>query len=246
MIMKPFHLHLTLLLSTLCQAIPFSIPRSIFPSRQALTLPSSGLPAPSGLSLLHIGLGVGHQNYTCSAPTSATTPTSIGATATLFDVLPLLSGLPSLVTYISPLAYNVFGRNPGQQVVPSTATSGSLSDLSQNVPAVLALLTRDCEPLGVHFFDSGALPFFHLPGAQPAASFEASKTGDVVAPSGALPGSIDWLQLTPTSKAGNQLGGVKSVYRVETAGGKANCEGVQPGQVVRVPYVAEYWYFGSN
>jgi hypothetical protein len=245
MIMKLFHLQLTLLLSTLCYAIPFSFPRSIFPVRQPLTLPSSALPAPTGLTLLHVALGVGHQNYTCSAPTSATAPTSVGATATLFNVLPLLSGLPSLVTYISPLAYNIFGRNPGQQVVSSTATAGSLEDLSRNVPSVLALLTRDCEPLGVHYFDSGALPYFHLPGAQPAASFEAGKSGDVVAPAGALAGSVDWLQLTPTSNPTNQVGGVKAVYRVETSGGKANCEGVQQGQVVRVPYVAEYWYFGN-
>ena len=75
-----------------------------------------------------------------------------------------------------------------------------------------------------------------------------SSVGDIPAPEDANPGplgtgAVDWKALTA---AAGSVGGLKEVYRVETAGGKApgNCNGFDEGTTVQVQYAAMYWFYG--
>lgn len=75
----------------------------------------------------------------------------------------------------------------------------------------------------------------------------------MTAPSGSSVGSdgssaVPWLKLEVVGQGvvgGQQGGGVKEVYRVNTAGGNApsSCEG-RVGSTFEMQYAAEYWFFG--
>lgn len=72
------------------------------------------------------------------------------------------------------------------------------------------------------------------------------------APAGSCPGindqgAVDWLMLGNSGSSVN-FGGLSTVYRVETAGGKSapTCQGMAAGSVIRVPYAAEYWFYGNE
>lgn len=69
------------------------------------TVPLNGLPAPGALSLEYITLGVGTQNYSCSA--AGAVPTAIGAVADLYDAS-LLKPLArsSLIPSFAAVAYS--------------------------------------------------------------------------------------------------------------------------------------------
>jgi hypothetical protein len=189
-----------------------------------LTLPSSGLPAPTG-TLKYIALGLGTQNYTCAGTPGSTTaaPVSIGALAKLSDASQFLQEHQDLIPTLPGLALG-------------------LSTMTGIDPAKMMNLLY----LGQHFFTSTLSPEFDLTAI--SCRLVAKKLADVAAPANACPGpnnagAVDWLELSDNG-AGLSFGGISSVYRVETAGGKApaTCSG-QTG-VITVPYAAEYWYYG--
>ena len=75
------------------------------------------------------------------------------------------------------------------------------------------------------------------------------KVGDIKAPADASAGlydtgAIDWLFLVSTGVEGASVG-LEAVYRVHTAGGSPpkTCEGYDAGDVIRVPYSAEYHFY---
>jgi hypothetical protein len=162
-----------------------------------------------------VAIGRGTQNYTCTA--SGSTPTQLGAEASLFDATQLayenevaLNKLPSIFVYLN---------------------------LSSAFPFEGMVL------LGHHFFDSSGTPVFDLTDVDEI--LYGNKTADIKAPATASKGplgtgAVDWLQLE--SKAGYVSVGLSVAYRVYTAGGEplTTCE--QPG-VMAVPYAAEYWFF---
>ena len=63
-------------------------------------------------------------------------------------------------------------------------------------------------------------------------------------------GAIPWLLLSAQSVGGKGVfSGVSSVRRVHTAGGvapRAHCSPAETGQLVRVPYTADYYFFTRN
>jgi hypothetical protein len=65
-----------------------------------------------------------------------------------------------------------------------------------------------------------------------------------------MAGAIPWLLLSAQSVGGKGvLSGVSSVRRVHTAGGvapRAHCSPAETGQLVRVPYTADYYFFTRN
>jgi Protein of unknown function (DUF3455) len=208
-----------------------------------LTLPSGSLPPPpSNSTLRYIALGLGHQNYTC-ANTSAV-PVSIGATARLFDIESILHWHPLLTTILPPLTLSWVGLP--LETVAASDTTQSAADFARMLPGPLV-------PIGEHFFDSPTgLPTFNLHGADLPARLETTKVASVAAPASACKGADDlgavaWLALLADDNSSN-YGGVTTVYRVETAGGMspATCAGVPPGDVIRVPYTAEYWFWGDE
>jgi hypothetical protein len=63
-------------------------------------------------------------------------------------------------------------------------------------------------------------------------------------------GAIPWLPLSAKSAGGKgSFSGVSSIRRVNTAGGvapRAHCSAAEAGNLVRVPYTADYYFFTRN
>ncbi|CAE6386181.1 unnamed protein product [Rhizoctonia solani] len=163
-------------------------------SSAQLALPAT-LSIPSGSWPEYIALGVGTQNYTCSA---AGTYTSAGAVATLIDLSCLEQSEPETFENIQTYAYNVIGN-------------------WNNVEATLGPYIH---VLGKHYFvsQSGAIaPKFDF--SQTGNGYVISKKiGGASSPDGTQ--NVDWLELQNTS---GSL--AKYVYRVNTQGGQppASC-----------------------
>ncbi|CAL8577645.1 hypothetical protein XPA_003469 [Xanthoria parietina] len=185
---------------------------------------SATLPSPTaGLSLKAITLGRGTQNYTCAAGSTAA-PVAIGAKANLLDVSSLLPLIPS-----PQKAQTILN------LLPQYLVSFDFSVI-QNASIPI---------LGKHIFDATGVPVFNLGAkgvlrAKKVAGIAAPKTASKGA-NGQGDGAVDWLALTEV--AGSV--GLKEVYRVETAGGKApaSCGG-GPARNIEVQYASQYWFFG--
>ncbi|KAH7418733.1 hypothetical protein BKA64DRAFT_655089 [Cadophora sp. MPI-SDFR-AT-0126] len=180
---------------------------------------SSRLPSPI-MTLAHIAVGRGIQNYTCTGPGAA--PVAIGAVATLYDA--------------TSLAY--FSENCLHQV-PPRAVYLPLPPPTFTHTSQLGFLSF----LGHHFFDAAGTPVFDL-SAKKSILF-AEKKASIKAPLGAnkgpaKTGAVDWLFLT--DKGGKYTSiGLSQVYRVVTAGGIGpTCLGTG---VETVEYAAEYWFY---
>ncbi|KAK2747733.1 hypothetical protein FQN57_001763 [Myotisia sp. PD_48] len=193
-------------------------------SRAVLPHTKEPLPdIPEGQSLLAVSIGRGTQNYTCESSSKNVRPKAIGATATLFNASCIAANYPYLLALLPNIALEL--TNPP----PFTETEG---------PADMTLL-------GHHYFDSTGLPIFDLHQLGIAG---VNKTGAVDAPAQALKGipdqlegAVAWLLLESVPSS---TGEAKSVYRVNTAGGKApaTCEN-QPGNI-EIQYATEYWFYG--
>ncbi|KAF7510742.1 hypothetical protein GJ744_006108 [Endocarpon pusillum] len=186
----------------------------------APSLPESALP-PTSLTLRHVFLGKGTQNYTCANTSS--TPVAAGALATLYDISCQVTDPKSRTKFDQKLIPD-FLKNfskPVQDLLPSKAPGASV---------------------GVHYFRDGSTPMFVLNDGHFVA---AGKVGGCAAPSCATGNengaAVDWLKLA--RKQGEVYGGIEEVYRVQTAGGRAPAACSKPGPLT-VEYVAEYWMYG--
>jgi hypothetical protein len=173
---------------------------------------SSTLPPPSpGLTLRHIAIGRGTQNYTCDPATPDAAPKAVGALATLFNAT-------CLAANDLPLA-------------SSLARAALQFDLAQS-QASQKLTPADLAVSGRHLFLGDGTPFFDLDVAASAwqlGQLPCGKNGTANAPADALKGlqgevSVPWLKLVAKPGA---TGGLQEVYRVETVGGSApaTCQG---------------------
>ena len=121
---------------------------------------------------------------------------------------------------------------------------------------ILFAATPDAKMSGHHFFTDATTPTFNLnvDDEKSLGIVFSKKNGTVAAPVGSgtsLDGSkaVPWLYLKASASpagddpSGNK-GGVKEVYRVNTAGGAAppTCAGLE-GQSFSREYSAEYWFF---
>ncbi|KAI4163254.1 MAG: hypothetical protein LQ342_003190 [Letrouitia transgressa] len=195
------------------------------------TMPTiSGLPPPSeGLSIYHVVVGRGTQNYTCDPAQPSSTPTAIGAVATLYNT-----------TCLSSMAPGVFGRLTRSAILVPTPKAGK------------ALFPANALASGHHYF-TGSAPTFNLHTELSNYGIDFAKLDTKVpAPSNAAVGSdgskaVPWLKLLVQDPPAGSLpedsaSGVKEIYRVNTAGGSApkTCEG-QPASFQK-EYAAEYWF----
>ncbi|KUI58527.1 hypothetical protein VP1G_05845 [Cytospora mali] len=235
------------------------------------TLPSTGstdLPSPpSNLTLKYIAIGHGIQNYTC-ASTDATA-VNIGALAVLYDITPLYPGtsttglssyefndLSSTVLWDQDIPLNLVDPTAGKTTsyttsFPETDYQAVASDPFPTPAADLSIPSQGiyAKYLGHHYFDSKSSPTFDL--AAVGLRLSGTKTGDVKAPADADKGildtgAVDWLELGDNGRGLSV--GLSVGYRVETAGGTAQAcsvSGTNPtGQVLSVPYTAQYWFYG--
>lgn len=160
---------------------------------------TAGLPSPDeGLRVRHVAVGRGTQNYTCDTDHAEGVPKPAGAVATLFNA--------SCVAALYP---DVLSRVPGMVVHFRLEEAENLG--------VTAMAQS-----GLHYFVDSSTPFFNLDTPNMAIGQAAcAKNSSADAPAKAALGqlgekAVPWLRLT--TRPGT-TGGIKAVYRVDTAGG---------------------------
>ncbi|KAF2874217.1 hypothetical protein BDV95DRAFT_326779 [Massariosphaeria phaeospora] len=175
------------------------------------------LPAPAiGLTLSHVAIGRGTQNYTCASASATETPKAVGAVAQLFNASCSAVRAPGVLADVTALAL--------KYPVPN-------HDFAKHMLS------------GHHEFTDKGVPLFLLEtpivkyGYVQAKLNATSKAPDTASKGPNDLGSVAWLKLNATE------GDYKEVYRLNTAGGVApkTCEGVTGGFTVE--YAAEYWFW---
>lgn len=183
-------------------------------------MPIAPIPLPavsSGLTLAHVAIGRGTQNYTCASSTSADAPKLQGANATLYNVTCYSVRAPAVLASIPAIALN--------QAV----------DLNQDVQKYTVS--------GHHEFTAAGVPLFKLVTDKANYGYvQAKSVANTTAPADSDKGtnglgSVAWLKLAAVE------GDYKEIYRLSTAGGVApkTCEN-QPAKF-DVDYAAEYWFW---
>jgi hypothetical protein len=159
-------------------------------------------------------LGVGVQNYTCSAGTY----TSVGAVATLFDIS-CLFGTPEFSTVQDDI-----------MSLPAPVRNGIVAAASRT-PLLLAYHYFITNPVT----GTGINPKF-AQAANGGASFTTlSKKGDLKSADAA---NVDLLQLSTI--AGDWA---STVFRVDTKDGQPPASCTVGSADISVPYAAKYWFF---
>ena len=201
--------------------------------------PLEGLPSNDNVTLRHVGLGVGIQNYSCASMTA--TPTRIGAIASVFDITSYsLSHGIKASTDLGVAYYKAYVKLPCQ-------ASQNLDDNTCQMKAN----SNGLQHLGHHWFqlvNSVGVPYFSIPGDN-LSLVSAQKVGDVAAPTDAYGGgktghgAVDWLLLTRDGSPAN-VGPFTEIYRILTCGGKPDPNGCSSGmEILSYKYTALYWYF---
>ncbi|CAN8095795.1 unnamed protein product [Discula destructiva] len=199
----------------------------------------NALPAVTeGLTLKHVAIGRGTQNYTCDLSNSTAVPSAVGAVATLFNASCIAATFPDLLAMLPRVALAF-------DLPDSSAYTSNLVPTSTNA----RLAPGNYMISGHHYFLTTSTPFFNLDtsngqlGAAPCA-----KNATQPAPAAAATGqdgekAVAWLKLKTVDGATGQL---QEVYRVETAGGSppATCDGMSAA--FEVQYSAQYWFYEST
>ncbi|ORY13817.1 hypothetical protein BCR34DRAFT_623602 [Clohesyomyces aquaticus] len=175
------------------------------------------LPSPApGLTLSHVAVGRGTQNYTCPQGNPQATPSAVGAIAELFNATCWTVRAPEVFAKSSAIALNY------------TTPTGPLADAYKS---------------GHHLFTAAGVPWFvlntdahHYGDVQAKKNASSSAPADAVLGSNGM-GSVPWLKLNAVS------GDYKEVYRLNTAGGQPpkTCAGYEGN--FEVQYAAEYWFW---
>ncbi|KAK5128764.1 hypothetical protein LTR85_000097 [Meristemomyces frigidus] len=195
-------------------------------SQAVLPTAPTPLPAPAaGLSLSHVAIGRGTQNYTCDLTNSTAVPVAIGAVATLFNVSCVAADSPDLLAKLPGIALDL--------PVPTTDNedSAAYQDMS-----------------GHHYFLDASTPFFNMDTSLHSYGTGAfKKTNTSSAPSdaplgqyGVGNGSVAWLKLDAKTSDGQIF---QEVFRTLTAGGNPSktCTGMPAA--FEVQYAAAYFLF---
>jgi hypothetical protein len=102
----------------------------------------------------------------------------------------------------------------------------------------LGTIEESATAIGTHFFVDNTTPDFDI---IDLGNTQAKKAEDCDAPNPAA--DVKWLRLE--AKVDGSTSSVKQVYRLNTVGGlaPATCEGKKEGDLVVVPYQAQYWIY---
>ncbi|KAK2058135.1 malate dehydrogenase [Colletotrichum caudatum] len=163
-----------------------------------------------GLSLTHIAIGRGTQNYTCDTSNATAVPVATGAIATLFNASCVGSLYPDLLDKLPVVAMDF---NLTEQEVVNHRLS----------PSNLAIS-------GHHLFTGAGVPLFILEtDGLPIGNAYCSKNASMPAPLTAQTGqhgeaAVAWLKLKTIEPS---TGNLQEVYRIHTVGGSApaSCKG---------------------
>lgn len=199
-------------------------------SKAQMPIAPTPLPVPdSSYTLRHVAIGRGVQNYTCAIADNSTKPVSIGAVASLYNASCIAANYPDLLSLLPNLALQY-----PLPAYPSSNLEPSNIDLS-----------------GHHFFENPTTPTFNMD-ADPTQQLgvavakkvanSTAPAGSPLGPNGVGNGAVAWLYLQSTNAT---VGNIKTVYRLNTAGGSPPLTCQDSPAVFSVQYAAEYWFYSS-
>ncbi|KAF5018722.1 hypothetical protein F66182_9281 [Fusarium sp. NRRL 66182] len=184
------------------------------------------LPSPAkGLTLKHVAVGRGTQNYSCDASDPSSAPVATGAVATLFNASCVAAQYPDLL-----------------ERIPGMAVHFPLTDANKLGPASLPVS-------GLHYFTADGVPFFDVRtedreiGEAPCAKNSSAPAPSLSAKGQLGEAAVPWLRLTTVEGATHKM---KEVYRTTTAGGSppATCQGMNAE--FEVEYATVYWFWAGD
>lgn len=198
-------------------------------SQVSLPEGAAALPRPSeGLTLKHIAIGRGTQNYTCSPAAPNDAPKAIGALATLFNASCLVATNPQLAVALgaAALRFDVAQITAAQKLAPSNLAVSGVHYFLDGTTALFDLDVSDTWKLG------------ELPCGKNASTPAPARAGHGLHDEAA----VAWLKLNAKPGA---TGGLQEVYRVETVGGSppATCNGMP--EKFEVQYSTQYWFYAK-
>ncbi|KAK0651767.1 hypothetical protein B0T16DRAFT_321564 [Cercophora newfieldiana] len=189
-------------------------------------MPEAPVPLPAvskGLTLKHVAIGRGTQNYTCDLKNATAVPVANGALATLFNASCIVATYPDLAKMLGrvSLRFSLTQSEASRKLAPSNLIIS-----------------------GKHFFTNATTPFFTLDSSpeQQLGEVPCAKEAGTPAPADAPVGqkgeaAVPWLKLKARVGA---TGDLQEVYRVETVGGSApaDCKGMPAA--FEVEYATQY------
>ncbi|USW49491.1 hypothetical protein Slin15195_G028100 [Septoria linicola] len=197
----------------------------------SIKLPQAPKPLPEvseGLSLYHIAVGRGTQNYTCDLSNATAVPAAAGAVATLVNATCLTANSATLAWKLAGWAYQDKSAK-----VPTSFPENDFLRIS-----------------GHHYFTDLTTAYFNLDTVgQGNDTWQSNysqggfkKVNATDAPADAIEGSVPWLKLTSKNDTGCAF---QEVYRINTVGGAApkTCAGQQAE--FQIEYAAEYWFYAK-
>ncbi|CAK3946144.1 Hypothetical predicted protein [Lecanosticta acicola] len=218
------------------------------PLREVSNTGASPLPSPTG-TLKSIQLGLGFQNYTCSSSAWIQTVPSAGAIANLYDIT-------RLVTQYTSDSYTQTTLHAFEDCLKATFCQPSPGNNYCASCHQIATAALSASLSGLHFFEqinNAQTPNFHIWAPPPTTDSDeylsAKKVGTAKAAQNAYAGAnalgaVAWLYLVDNGDGRTK--NLKSVYRIETAGGVAPASCEVPGETLQVPYAAEYWFYDGG
>lgn len=226
-------------------------PRTNGLSNLAKMMPANTLPAPTGLELKYVLLGMGTQNYTCTPGNDTAAPGTTGAVGKFWFLRSVRLRANSLTAKLYDIGSKL-NTDPWApwKIASITGLALSLSTFGDRQLDLYLNSQGYNQWLGNHFFTLSTPTFsLYKVKANPFPLAMVSKKAEMDAPKYSCPGisgegAVKWLQLVDDKNL--SLGGVNTVYRLETAGGNkpAQCAGMQP--TFEVPYAAQYWLYGPK
>ncbi|KAL8908283.1 MAG: hypothetical protein Q9207_000905 [Kuettlingeria erythrocarpa] len=191
----------------------------------------SGLPPVSdGLSLYHVAVGRGTQNYTCDIAHPSSAPVAAGASAILYNTTCMASVAPVALSKITAASLNLPTPQENKLLFPAQALSSGNHYFTDTTPT-FNLHTAKAN-YGIQF--TKLLTKVPVPDDMQQLGQDQSK-------------AVPWLKLS-SSNAPNGLPSdaspVKEIFRINTAGGSApkTCDAMPA--TFEVQYAAEYWFWG--
>jgi hypothetical protein len=182
-------------------------------------------PIGAGLSLYHVALGRGTQNYTCPAGNATAPPAAVGAVAFLFNATCMAATNNQMLSLLTPTAVNL----------PNQDNGALYPDLS-----------------GHHYFIDKTTAYFNLKldtsdygqGAFKKIAATPAPADAMKGPGNQGNGAVPWLKLVQKDPNDTSFK-VAEVYRVNTAGGNppATCAGMP--EFFEVQYSADYYMYGK-
>ncbi|KAL8841239.1 MAG: hypothetical protein Q9205_004298 [Flavoplaca limonia] len=200
-------------------------------------------PVTQGLTLYHVAIGRGTQNYTCDPKDPNSIPVAAGASATLYNTTCMSSIAPLAMAQLTGSALSMPTPKGNERLFPAQAFVSGQHYFTG--PAPTFNLHTNSHNYGIQF--AGLLNKVPVPEQMIQPDQNVGKDGSKPVP---------WLKLSSSNALSDTAPGVaqqalssdgspvEEIYRVNTAGGSPpkTCDGMKKD--FEVEYAAEYWFWG--